>query len=252
MRETYLVNWLGGTSGAFLTSLLHQIVTKPLTEEEIIFSENGNSHKVADKREYNIRINPKWEVQKNATDVPVYLKQCHRNQSKPLVMVDHNIPIYEDLFNRFPECKNIVVTRSKDMLFRLRGNMFFKNTCEGFPGNKEFWEGIRILHESIADYEDPRDVPIEKAEIFIKELCRQWPEHNHMFYNDDYPVPEEYKNNVLRIRFYDLIHNSNLVLNQLSALTNKPILPGVEQFYAKYLEAQDTLVKTKMPWLDDK
>ena len=73
-----------------------------------------------------------------------------------------------------------------------------------------------------------------------------------MFYNDDYPVPEEYKNNVLRIRFYDLIHNSNLVLNQLSALTNKPILPGVEQFYAKYLEAQDTLVKTKMPWLDDK
>lgn len=252
VNETYLINWLGGTSGAFLTSTLLQILNGPFPEKEIVFSKSGNAHALTDKRLYNHTINPNWEVKEDASGIPAYITSAPLIKSKPFVMIDHLIPDYNDLFSRFPECKNIVITRSKNMMLRLKGNMLFKNTCEGFPGNKTYWDGIRELHASVRVYEDPNDVPVNVAEMFIKEVSQQWPDYTHRFYDDDYPVPEQYKDNVVRIKFYDLIHNPDIVLSQLSEATGRHIVPEVKKFYQKYLEAQDNLVKTKMPWLDDK
>ena len=130
--------------------------------------------------------------------------------------------------------------------------MFFKNTCEGFPGNKDYWEGVRLVNSVVAEFKDPNDIPIEIAETFIKEISTPILSNNGAFFNEDYIHPEEYKDNIVQVSFYDIIHNSTNVLQQLSDATNKPITPEIELFYEKYLEAQDKLIKTKMPWLNDK
>jgi hypothetical protein len=250
--EVYLINWLGGTSGAFITGLLDQFVNEPISSEEIVFSDSGHAHDFTDNRLKNTMIDSAWEVRENSNDIPVYMMCRPIDSTKPLILVDHNIPVYEDLFQIFPKCKVIIITRSKQMLPRLKGNMFFKNTCEGFPGNKEYWDSIRELHDSVSIYQDPNEVPIEVAEEFIKSISEQWPDNNGLFFNEDFIDPNQYKDNIFRISFYDIIHNSNSVLQQLSVITNKPISPELELFYEKYLETQDNLIKTKMPWLDDK
>ena len=248
--EVYLINWLGGTSGAFISAIVDQFINDSV--DEIVFSRNGNVHDYTGDRNFNLKINPTWRIRDDSSDTHSYKKFVPEDSTKPSIMIDHNIPAYEDLFEVFPKCKIILITRSTQMSPRLSGNMFFKNTCDGFPVTKNYWEGIRLLHTSVAEFEDPNDVPIEIAEEFIKEISTPISSSNRNFFDEDYIHPEEYKDNIVQVSFYDIIHNSTNVLQQLSDATNKPITPEIELFYEKYLEAQDELVKTKMPWLDDK
>jgi hypothetical protein len=87
---------------------------------------------------------------------------------------------------------------------------------------------------------------------YIKEWGRCWPLPNSEFFTRDFPIPEQYKNNIFHINVYDIIHNRDLVLELISKITNKPILPSIVQYYDAYLTKQEELVKTHMPWLDDK
>jgi hypothetical protein len=42
------------------------------------------------------------------------------------------------------------------------------------------------------------------------------------------------------------------VLETLSKITNKPIVPSIIEYYDAYLAKQEELVKAHMPWLHDK
>lgn len=249
MSGVYLVNWLGGTSGAFITALLSQFIDATLNEADIIFSQHGDSHSLAD-RAYtkNIRIIPGPD---DRSGIHTYKYIRPQNETKPLVMIDHSEPDYSELFDIFPNCKNIVVSVSDDMELRRHGNMFFKNTCQGYPGNKIYWDNQRTSHMCVSGYENPNDVPNDVAETYIREVSKV-PYKVTDFFGNNYAVPEKYKNNITRIKFYDVIHRPDLVLEQLSKVTNMPVLPEHVNFYQKYLNKQTELVNTKMSWLSDK
>ena len=69
------------------------------------------------------------------------------------------------------------------------------------------------------------------------------------FMNVDIKCPEQYSKNVNVLPMYDIIHNKIRTLTLLSKVTNKPITEKIVETYDKYIEAQEELVRTKMPWV---
>jgi hypothetical protein len=114
MKDVYLVNWMGGTSGAFVSALLNQFIHGPLLDEEIEFSEYGDSHGVSDRYQTNIKIIEGVEYIPHV--IPVYESIVPLDTDKPFVMLDHAEPDYDKLFSLYPTCKNIIVTLSEKML----------------------------------------------------------------------------------------------------------------------------------------
>lgn len=243
----YLINFLGGSSGAFLTSLVCQIVDKPIDDQDIIFGSNGDSHDLSDLHTGNSSIQG---GQYDMTDIPQYIVKRPKDPNRPLVMLDHCIPVYDDLYSIFPECKNIVITVPKSMYIRLCGNMFFKNTISGYPGNIKFWQEQLRLLPYLNNIENPIDVPLDVAQKYITDYAKGFKTGD--FYSPEFITDEKYKKHVCRINFYALIHNPDIVLDQLSNITEKPILPEHINFYTRYLEKQQEMVSRNMPWLDDK
>ena len=64
--------------------------------------------------------------------------------------------------------------------------------------------------------------------------------------------PEQYKNNIFYIDFYDIIHNMPKVLSQLSEITGKPVTSFLEAQALNYQLKQVELINSKLPWIDDK
>jgi hypothetical protein len=248
MTDVYLVNWMGGTSGAFVSALLNQFIHEPLPHEEITFSEYGDSHGVSDRYQTNIKIIEGIEHIPHVR--PIYKSIVPLDSNKPFVMLDHAEPDYDDLFSLYPTCKNIVITISDNMLYRARGNMLFKNRCQAYRHDPASWHEHHKEIDWLKSVEDPNNMDLETAEIYIKNHGINLYAGN-AFYHTDSIVPEKYKSNIFKISFYNVIHQSDIVLQQLSEITGRPILDGHVNFYKKYLEKQAELVSTKMPWLID-
>ncbi len=168
------------------------------------------------------------------------------------ILYDHVVPNLDDLFTKYPLCKNIVIEIDERTVNRVQGNLFFKTLVQEFPMSLAVWEDTQNKHPYFKDYPDPRDVPVELSERYIKQFGNNWPLLDAEFFTNSFPVPEQYKNNVFYINVYDIIHNRDIVLETLSNITNKPIVPSTIQYYDAYLVKQEELVKTHMPWLDDK
>lgn len=245
---TYGVTWMGGSCGAFITSLVYQFLNVSLSKYQ--FSKYGNAHSVAlDDCERNWRsVDGKLYEQTE----PIYKIINPLFKSRPLILFGHLIPDFDGLFYKYPRCKQIIVTVDNRMVERMNGNFFFKTVCETFPGSIPQWEIIKNTHPYLAEYEDPRTLPIDVAREYIINCSHQWPLQGAEFFTDEYLIPDEYVSKVIRIKLYDLIHNQNVVLETLSAATESEIRPDIIKYYQSYLDTQSELVKTKMPWLDDK
>jgi hypothetical protein len=251
--ETYLVTWLGGSCGAFITSLVYQFVVSPI--DDFTFSKFGHAHGVAlDKCVGNWKnINSVRYADFYEEKVSVFSSVDPLISSRPLILYDHLVPNLDELFTKYPLCKNIVIEMDKRTVNRVQGNLFFKTIVQEFPKSLKVWEDLQRKYPSyFKEYADPKDVPVELSERYIREWGSRWPFPNVEFFMADYAIPEQYKNNLFHINVYDIIHNRDLVLETISKITNKPILPNIIQYYDAYLAKQDVLVKTHMPWLDDK
>jgi hypothetical protein len=250
--ETYLITWLGGSCGAFITSLVYQFVVKPV--DDFAFSKFGHAHGIAlDEciKNWN-RIIPVVHSDLYKEKISVFSSVDPICPSQPLILYDHLIPNLDELFTKYPLCKNIVIEMDKRTVNRVQGNLFFKTLVQEFPKSVEVWKNLQNKHPYFKDYTDPKDVPIELSERYIREWGSRWPFPNIEFFMADYVIHEQYKNNLFHINVYDIIHNRDLVLETISKITNKPILPNIVKYYDAYLAKQDELVKTQMPWLDDK
>lgn len=250
--ETFLVTWLGGSCGAFITSLVYQFAVKPV--DNFAFSKFGHAHGIAlDECVKNWRnINSVHYADLYEKKISVFSSVDPLISSQPLILYDHVVPNLDDLFTKYPLCKNIVIEMDERTINRVQGNLFFKTLVQEFPKSLTVWEDLQHKHSYFKDYPDPRDVPVELSERYIKEWSRCWPFADVEFFMNDFPIPEKYKNNLFHINVYDIIHNRDIVLETLSNITNKPIVPSIIQYYDAYLAKQEELVKTHMPWLDDK
>ena len=87
--ETYMVTWLGGSCGAFITSLVYQFVVKPT--DNFTFSKFGNAHGTAlNDCERNWRhINSMEFRELYRAKVPIFLAVDPIKSSSPLIMFVH-------------------------------------------------------------------------------------------------------------------------------------------------------------------
>ena len=252
--ETYLVTYMGGSCGTFITSLVYQFVmNEPVTG--FAFSKFGNAHEISSINDYG----KNWKnINASVNYADLLNKKVSRFSavnplisSQPLILYDHVVPNLDELFTKYPLCKNIVIEIDKRTSNRVQGNLFFKTLVENFPKSLERWKKIQQEHSYLNEYDDPNDLPIELSERYIKQFSSHWPLPNTAFFTSSYNIPEQYKENIFYINVYDIIHNRDMVLETLSKITNKPILTSIIEYYNAYLAKQEELVKTHMPWLDE-
>jgi hypothetical protein len=218
--EVYYVSYGWGTCGSFVSSLLYDFLFG--IEEIIPFSKEGNSH----GRLINCYKN--WDVtEKYSSQVikrsagPVYDHVRPINKDIPLIIFDHFFPVFDDLFSVYPKCKLIIISSTPQDAQRIRGNIFYK-----------VFKDMRMRKELEFDKNQPDTVRLAGE-----------------FMNVNIKCPEQYSKNVNVLPMYDIIHNKMRTLTLLSQVTNKPITEKIIETYDKYIEAQEELVRTKMPWV---
>jgi len=240
--ETYYVTWLGGTSGAFISMCLYNMTTK---EVEISLSEHGHAHI------HQKLINNNYFIS-NEGGGKIYNCVSPKFKNVPLIFVDHDpMTEFDKLFVRYPKCKVIIVYVHDKMIERLLGNMYYKNWCDlDYAGRNslEFWKKVRPLEMS--EYNHPKDVPMEMVKNFLQPWASFYKKDPFFFNKNNFP--EQYKNNIFYIDFYDIIHNMPKVLSQLSEITGKPVTSFLEAQALNYQLKQVELINSKLPWIDDK
>lgn len=246
--ETYLINWPAGASGSFLASLVAHFVNEDFHSS---LSANGNSHDGKNVIAENWKLDPE-NFTKIYTVEPTHLHIEPRYEDRPFILFDHVLPDWELLFAQFPKFKNIRVTISPNEVIRMFANLFFKQFVEHYSlGNPthNYWVQTQGYYPYLKKYNSPKDVDLETVRRYLEDSSTyDIPD----CWRDECELPDQYKDKIYLIRFYDIIHNRDLVLEKISQITSRPITDKVLEFYNDYIEKQDELVKSKMPWLNDK
>lgn len=245
--ETFLIDWLGGTCGAFITMLMYNILF-PEHEVEISPTYNGAAHTnqniIANRLHKFNKLFDKtdWGHSYKFVD-PIF-------PSKPLILYDHEVPNLDEFFDKFPIGKIIVIRISNKMIPLLIGNFFYKTVMDfDYTSNKNsFWENMRNKDSSLKEYDNPNNLPDELLGQILKQQAKNYKIEN--YYSEQYIPPEEYSDRIYFIDFYDIIFNKTKVLSQLSDITNRPITDFVNDQYDIYLAKQKELIDTKLAWID--
>ena len=239
--ETFLINWLGGTCGAFISMLTYNILF-PNCKIKISPSKYGNAHTNQQIITLLYRFNNETFINDNYTHPYEIVDPKFPNS--PLVLFDHAIPKLNIFFNKFPVGKIIVIRFDKRMVPLLHGNLFFKNTLELELTDNGHWNRLKKQNDYLSEYDLPHDIPPETIEYMLKEFSKNYNIEN--YYSEQYIPPIEYSDRFCFVNFYDIIFNKSKVLNQLSEITNRPITDFVSNQYDIYLEKQHELINTKL------
>lgn len=243
--ETFLINWWGGTCGAFITMLMYNILF-PNEQIEIAPSDNGNAHtnQSVIRKLYRVNKNIISNNMRHPYKIvgPLFL-------GKPLILFDHEEPDLDVFFDKFPLGKIIVIRFNNKMVPLMHGNFFFKTIMEyALNEDNDAWKRFYKENDILIGYNSPKDIPSE----IIKQLINQMTESYNIkhYYSEQYTPPEQYKDRIYFIDFYDIIFNKSKVLTQLSDITNRPITDFVNDQYDIYSAKQKELMDTKLAWID--
>ncbi len=245
VNELYYIVFLGGTGGNLLAKLLYHIIYSDTKTDDLVIT--GAAH---DDTIFTDRIYSGGLPSHNENAVYSFMEPKN-NHTNPMIEYDHNAPEWSNLFAKFPNCKAIVITLTKNEAPRVIGNLFFKTICNSKTEYNEPWEKLKINHSYLKKYQCPDDVPTELIGEYVKEVTASYED---LFivspFKSDSEVPKDCK--IDTIAYYDLIHNPEKVLLKLAQLTDREIPNQVRSMYQNYIDLQENLVKTKMPWVSDK
>jgi hypothetical protein len=249
MKNLYLINFLGGTAGNFIRQLLVRLITANATDLDLSINNGAHVHEFT----YDIPVKQEYWQLSGTEPVYKYFNTLSRIDTKQCIALDHVAPDWDNLFALCPNCKNIIITFPPSMALRVVGNMFFKTICVPvcLPEENKAWQNMRSHEPELSQYTYPEDVPVELLEKQFRLFASQYDNFIVPPY-DNSPVPDQYRDRVCCISYYDIIHDMDKVLNQLRDFTGLELPEGIDRVYKQYLDAQDELVKTKMPWVDDK
>jgi hypothetical protein len=239
--EVYLITWVGGAGGAFLTSLFTKFVHGVPLAEELKLSNYGNAHDNLTKINWEMRYpNDIYALNHNHS----YKHIIPKDPTVPLIFYEHWCPSYDELFYIYPKAKHVIITLEHEDHFLVHVNLFFKFTLQYA---REGWDNIKANHPEIPELE-----LLEKPEDITPELLEKlyyWPTWKpaYPFYNGaDIPVsPRDAQ--LVRISYLDMLSNKDKVLSIISNCTERSIPQDAGIIYDKYIEKQKDLVKTRMP-----
>lgn len=249
--DAYLVNFVRGSGGHFIGSLVHFLV---VSTTKYSISAYGNAHSVIENFS---RLNWHYRVLLDAVHtpdyltIPVYEYVEPKNSSKPIIFVDHNRVDLTMFFSKFPRGKNIVISYTESDIPIIIGNVFYKNVCEESITRPQVWEEWKLQHPIFNEYDDPFLVPSSVVEKFIETSIDSGYCNDPFWtpYKDPVVVSESNMDATLVISFHDIINNPNTVLESLCRFLKRKHSDYIETYYHQYLNAQNDLIKTYMPWV---
>lgn len=241
--EAYLINYLGGSSGAFISTIVYYFLN-PKFNKSINISELGNAH-------YNLQlIKNTWhytsDFDKNFDEI--YKKIVPKSANKPFILFDHIVPDLTYFFSKFPKGKIIKINVEEKMFPRLEGNLFYKRLFNN--DSVQQWNDYKLKHDFFQEFDSITTVPLSLIKTHLDGLVE---DRKVNLDSDNYfssSFNKEYKE-IYDIEFYDVLYNKNKVLTLLSNTLNRPITAFIEQQYDIYLNKQNQFVKQYLPWIND-
>ncbi len=238
--EIYLILFQGGTGGNFLASILHEILfpgSVPMEVTKFGSAHNNFTTNYIIKKTYHQHFNN------------IYDHIDIIDESKPIIIYDHLTPNWTDLFQKFPKSKILVITLDQNDYSRYRGNFFLKVIAENYRPikNEDPWLAFKQEHSPLLDnIEDPTKIDAELTEILFNKGKDFFTAPTFI---DLDIFPEIYKNHVYYIKFYDLMNENDLLLSQISTITERNCPDSAVNTYRNYMKAQRNLAEKYMPWL---
>ena len=155
--------------------------------------------------------------------------------SRAMVLRQHKWPVHKDFFKRWPLGKIIYITSTPEDHPRLRANWLIKARFSAKVANfaDPYVQDRRII--------DMTPEQIKRAIYNVQTTFITFPEDE---------IPNDYPDSIIKIKCNDVLVNKNLVLEQLSQITGKPIPEKLHDFYDRYLEAQEKLRLEFFPYIN--
>lgn len=243
IQPGYFICYAPGTSGAFIASLVGQIVNS--TTKKFVYSDHGNSHvNLADS---NGGLD--WALAPTPTTSEYFFKNLFTyNSGKPLVISNHLHPAWETIAKRWPTFKMILITHTIDDLDEIAASLFYKYYVDDFGSvSKKAFDDVIQTHSRVFGREiaHPDEMSESEKRLFMKII---------VFHKitDGYihpTVPPEFTANTLLLPYREIISNKDLVLDKLSTFLEKPIPEVTIDNYNSYMMYQRKLEREKMTWL---
>lgn len=238
MRDIYIVSYQNGACGAFIASLIYIWLTN--RAHPLVFTQYGDAHENENYRENWSRVDSEVYVSNKMLKI---LEPKHK--SLPFVIREHREPNREIVKLKYPNYLNIRITTTSADYKLLTAFIFFKITLRNYNDlNPGPWSRL-----TKGSYIDPNLLNSEELKYYLSLLEESFLDKNPYWQEENFTKTSE-SNNEYMLKFNDIIFNKDLVLNYLSKLIEKPIIPVIEQSYKNYINANKNLINLKCPWIN--
>lgn len=235
-----------GAGGNFITTLIFKFLYGDVKAYLNDYGASHNQfHPVYQNMKYNIGDIKEALIHTAPPEPSRYIDPLI--ESRPIIFRNHGTPHFHTVFNKYPLSKLILITASKDMYPRMNGNYFYKTIIENYYKNTnsfmftyKHWQDRCPAFKQIIN---PTLLTIEEIENLLKDI--------DTIYDvpESYYIPDQFKKNCFLLSYKDIIYDMNKTLDFLSNIIEKPIQNHIISYYKKYLDKQQELVSTKMPWV---
>ena len=210
MIHQYIVCYLPGTSGKFVSSVLWKMLNDD--GKEIQYTEHNSAHIET----------PWWENREEVESAPLDLTLFKWLELKDTdISLTHVYPDFDEIRNRLLTAKVILISPRHEDTLEVTHNWIYKNN-----NDPDIW--YDIVHKGLVRGSvNPKD-----SQMFIYD-----------FYNPS--VPEDLKDRVFVVKYADLYEQNEdgsfKFLNFLHDLTKQPITDTVYASYKKYVDNRNKL-----------
>lgn len=223
-KKLYAINWKEGARGSFIGDLVVLLLsdnTTTIIPVKPIYGDGGGLSRYQTPNDYYDLI----------LGYPVDNK----------TLVDYN-----SLNNNYKQWKVLWITHTEKELLQVELiNMYKKESPETFESPNwyiDFYKNNKTFQ--IEGINNPCMLPKENFNKFIDAYMEHISHTNREFLSDEFDLihsslPENIKNNIIKLNFIDITTNMPKVLKTLSDFTGKEITPNVVDSYKKYLLHQN-------------
>lgn len=241
-NEIYGVIYQSGMCGAFIVSILHNLIHDEI-KIPIEISPTGDVHNTVNRYTSNWKNHEEYVC--NVHSVFDYLWVENTNvpleyKNKPIILCDHVKPNYETVFKKYPNCKLVVITCNRSDYW-----LFIFMTLVKHDGNlgKCFKNKPYYISDNLFDYSD-KEFKLYMDSMLIPNISFSPIE----YLNEE--IKQKYKNNITNINFYDIIFNMNKTLNLLENTVNKKACTLTIANYKQYVNKHFELFDRYLLWMN--
>lgn len=244
IQNGYFVCYSPGTSGAFIASLVAQIVNS--SDRKFEFTPNGNSH--ANMVDANGGLD--WARAPNPVTPEYFYQNLFTfNSGRPMVVQTHFKPVWNTLAERWPTFKVVMVTHDDKDLEEIAANLFYKYYLDEFDSvAKEAFLNVINTQAPYAfsrNITDPATMTEDEIKLFTKIVVFHKITDGFMYPD----IPEKYKDQVLKLKYKDITTNKEGTLSALSTFLGMSVPEITSQNYDAYIAYQKKLLSEKATWV---